>query len=72
MAAKAGEFCRSLPPRLRGAAATLLTHSRRSAATFADLVPKHVIRGPIYALATTESVTVPIDAVLWLDNDNGA
>ena len=26
--------------------------------------------GPIYALATTELVTVPIDAVLWLDDES--
>jgi len=28
--------------------------------------------GPIYAIATTESVTVPVDAVLWLDNESVA
>ena len=28
--------------------------------------------GPIYALATTESVTVPVDAVLWLDDESAA
>ena len=30
------------------------------------------IHGPIYALATTESVTVPVDAVLWLDDPTAA
>jgi hypothetical protein len=28
--------------------------------------------GPIYAIATTESVTVPVDAVLWLDDESAA
>ena len=30
------------------------------------------ITGPIYALATTESVRVPVDAVLWLDDESYA
>ena len=28
--------------------------------------------GPIYALTTTDSVTVPLDAVLWLDDKHSA
>jgi hypothetical protein len=28
--------------------------------------------GPIYALATTDPVTIPVDAVLWLDEESAA
>ena len=30
------------------------------------------LSGPIYALTTTEPVTVPIDPVLYLDDENAA
>jgi hypothetical protein len=35
-----------------------------------DWLSLRYIHGPIYALATTDPVTVPVEVVLWLDDES--
>jgi len=56
----------ALPPMAAITTAAVMLHP----AIFISGGPELSSGGPIYALATTDPVTVPVDTVLWLDEES--